>query len=633
MNALPSRLIRLLFLVIGLGHFSAPLAAQTAPATALEQMVATATNHMEQQQWSEAQQQWRDIITHFGGAAASHIGPRFGAVWYQLGRCYLMQNQPKEAMEAFATCYRDYPNRGDSRDNPFQWLALQLWAETAQATAQYELALQLFYTLQRQQLKDTTLSLSAWHLNVAHCHFMLNHSSEGLENFEIALINYDAFATPPAGLAAGLRDLAAMCLRLKNEALLIDFLRKHHTLLAQIISEHPELTQELLHIAALLQPTQWWQSSLWTLSLCPSVPELDPSSPHIGIVREGEMALQLTQTLIHEQSGNRATALAIYDTLLTQQPQASQRQAWRRSARRLARDLDDTEPLRKHTFAQLQEQPAADENGQILNDWLQHLFAHGLYRECLSQDEQWHSVAALHDTQAAIRLRLRVLSHLLTGNLELAHTLLQQPIAQSAWPIDGEREWLEILLSPHQTGVADPLQQLCHKIPTWLQQHAAQLSPLQHAAVLQILCWAYLRLEEPLEARQQLQQLLSLPANELHAPAQSLLQWLQCAAGGPPAAEPFRPQSLTGDHLYLAVIQACTLPLQLSEHDLQLGTLRLQFLRELVQQQQTDALQQLANHMLQQNDLSPEERQAAEKALQTSPAPPPNSPANPPANP
>lgn len=607
-----------------------PLRGEIAPATALEQMVATATQQMEQNQWLEAQQQWREIITHFGDAASSHIGPRFGAVWYQLGRCHLMLHQPKEAMEAFATCFRDYPNRDGDSSNPFQWLALQLWAETAQATEQHELALQLYNSLQRQQLKDTSLSLSAWHLNVAHCHFMLNHSSEGLENFEIALINRDGFATPPAGIASGLRDLASMCLRLKNENLLIDFLRKHHALLAQIMAENPGLTHELLRIATLLQPAQWWQSSLWTLSLCPPPQSLAATSPDIAVVRQGELTLHLTQALVHEQLGNRAIALTLYDSLLAQHADVPQRSTWRLSALRLARELDDSESLKTHTLAQFQQAPQAGENGQILNDWLQHLFSHGQYQECLKQADQWRGVAASHEAQAAIRLRLRLLCHLLTGELAQAASLLRDPIAQSSWPIDGEREWLEIMLSPHVAGGSGSLAEFGVQSVQWAEKHAAQCSPLQLAAVLQLRCWIHLRLQQPLQASAVLQQLVALPANELQAPARDLLQWLQFASGELSQAQPFQHQSIPSDHLYLTIIAACVMPFQDSLQanpqavgpTLTLSSLRLQMLYEHEQRGDRLSMQKVAGLMLQQSDLTPEERQAAEKALKAEPSTP-----------
>lgn len=199
----------------------------------LEQLVYKIQLAMNAENWAGAITHCDAAITRFGKDDPMRAyGPQFGAIHYRRGLCELQLGNWDEAMRSFEICYRDFPNKPGTSDNPFEKLALLKWAEAAMGAKRWELAIAQFrkFLKERDPARDT-YSHGAFYVGLAVCFYQLGRIPEGNENLEIALRNRERFGTPESPLAAGFQTLVTTAIARKDEQALLDFIGKNRAAL------------------------------------------------------------------------------------------------------------------------------------------------------------------------------------------------------------------------------------------------------------------------------------------------------------------------------------------------------------------------------------------------------------------
>lgn len=179
--------------------------------------------------WNEALGYLRQATKTFDGRAMNLFGPRFGWFWYHKGFCELKLNKYEEAIKSFEACYKKYPNNQDgSNVNTYHKRALLKWGEAAQGMEQWGLAIKQYkkFLAERDPEKDN-FPKGAFYINMAVCHFKSDKIASGTENLQIAIKNKETFPTPPAGIMAGFQAFCEAAIAKKDEASMLDFLKKH----------------------------------------------------------------------------------------------------------------------------------------------------------------------------------------------------------------------------------------------------------------------------------------------------------------------------------------------------------------------------------------------------------------------
>ncbi len=198
----------------------------------ISQMVTESEQLMSERRWEEALQILNEAAAAQGGDPEIHMivfGPRFGLIHYRRGLCYIRLGQWDEAIEAFETCYRDFPNDPNRPQsvNRMRVLALLRWAEAAMGLNDWEQALDQFRKFEQEKGSNDRFNRGRFHTDVATCHYNLGNIADGNENLEIAINNKVEFDTPETAIIIAFQTLVKAAIKEGNEQVLVDFINKN----------------------------------------------------------------------------------------------------------------------------------------------------------------------------------------------------------------------------------------------------------------------------------------------------------------------------------------------------------------------------------------------------------------------
>lgn len=178
--------------------------------------------------WNEALGLLSQATKTFDGRAMQLYGPKFGWFWYHKGFCELKLNKYEDAMASFKHCYEKYPNKDGAFENNYHKKSLLKWGEAAQGMEEYDVAIKQYkkFIAERDPERDN-FEKGAFYINMAVCHFKTEKLAGGVENLQIAIKNKNTFPTPPSGIMAGFQAFCEAAIAKKDEATLLDFLKKH----------------------------------------------------------------------------------------------------------------------------------------------------------------------------------------------------------------------------------------------------------------------------------------------------------------------------------------------------------------------------------------------------------------------
>jgi tetratricopeptide (TPR) repeat protein len=301
--------------------------------------------------WNEALNLLRQATDTFDGRAMQLFGPKFGWFWYHRGFCELKLNKFEEAASSFKNCYEKYPNKqGAENVNTYHKKALLKWGEAAQGMENYDEAIKQYkkFLAERDPERDN-FPKGAFYINMAVCHFKVGKLAGGTENLQIAIKNKATFPTPPAGIMAGFQAFCEASIAKKDEAAMLDFLKKHRADVTFLPWEAQPYSPVFMSLAATAMGANLTQVAFELYALVPSSVEAEdsiqaamaglgdfPRSVPDGATiynkpalekqlemsrargKEGKLpevtALAAT-AFIHEQNGNIRAAYGAYDML------------------------------------------------------------------------------------------------------------------------------------------------------------------------------------------------------------------------------------------------------------------------------------------------------------------------------
>ncbi len=269
----------------------------------LEVLVEKSQLAMKENQWEQALGYHTQALTRFGTNEALRIyGAQFGAIHYRRGLCEMKLKRWQDALRSFEICYRDFPNEGTERGNPFQKMALLKWGEAAMGAGEWEMAISRFakFTGERDKVRDP-FPQGAFYINLAVCHYRLGRIPAGNENLEIAIHNKGNFPTSDPGILAGFQALGEAAIARGDEQALLDFIQKNRGGLVFDPVEMMRYSGVFLKLAGDAFAAGMQRAAIAVYQFLPSV-EPGPQE----IVRLAAIAL------IHEQNGNVRGAFAAY---------------------------------------------------------------------------------------------------------------------------------------------------------------------------------------------------------------------------------------------------------------------------------------------------------------------------------
>ena len=280
----------------------------------LEILVEKSRVAMMENRWEQALDYNSQAVTRYGKSEPFQTyGAQFGAVYYRKGVCEMKLKRWQDALRSFEICYRDFPNHGTVRSNPFQKLALLKWGEAAMGAGQWELAVSRFakFTDERDKLRDA-FPQGAFYINMAFCQYRLGRLPAGNENLEIAIRNKHNFPTPESGIVAGFQALVEAAIASHDEQALLDFIGKNR---GELILEPVEMKRYSGVFLKLAGDALAAGMQRAALAIYQFVPAVDAGPLEI---------IKLAATaLIHEKNGNIRGALAVYQQLILYFPEAA----------------------------------------------------------------------------------------------------------------------------------------------------------------------------------------------------------------------------------------------------------------------------------------------------------------------
>ena len=229
--------------------------------------------------WNEALNLLRQATDTFDGRAMSLFGPKFGWFWYHRGFCELKLKKFEEATKSFKHCYEKYPNKqGSENINTYHKKSLLKWGESAQGKEDYEVAIKQYkkFLAERDPERDK-FPKGAFYINMAVCHFKSGKLAGGTENLQIAIKNKDTFPTPPAGIMAGFQAFCETSIAKKDEAAMLDFLKKHRADVTFLPWEAQPYSPVFMTLAASAMGANLKQVAFELYALVPSSVEAEDS--------------------------------------------------------------------------------------------------------------------------------------------------------------------------------------------------------------------------------------------------------------------------------------------------------------------------------------------------------------------
>lgn len=229
--------------------------------------------------WNEALTLLRQATKTFDGRAMQLFGPKFGWFWYHQGFCELKLNKYEEAAKSFQTCYDKYPNKqGAENINTYHKKSLLKWGEAAQGTEDYDTAIKQYkkFLAEHDRTRDT-FPKGAFYINMAVCHFKSGKIAGGTENLQIAIKNKNTFPTPPAGIMAGFQAFCEASIAKKDEAAMLDFLKKHRSDITFLPWESQPYSPVFMNLAGKAMKTDLKRVAFELYGLVPSSVEAEDS--------------------------------------------------------------------------------------------------------------------------------------------------------------------------------------------------------------------------------------------------------------------------------------------------------------------------------------------------------------------
>ncbi|MEM1444076.1 MAG: hypothetical protein AAGF67_17145, partial [Verrucomicrobiota bacterium] len=164
------------------------------------------------QNWEEALKLTNGVIAARGDGAMERYGPVFGHFYFLNGLALLGNDQAKESIPAFKTCYETYSNeiltKGTADEkkgllpNLFRNAALVQWANAEMATEQYVVAKDLYEKVLVEGKNDAKVNLIHVGVNLGRCYLKAGDLDKGYEFMSRPLGNQN--------LSDGLRETIYM---------------------------------------------------------------------------------------------------------------------------------------------------------------------------------------------------------------------------------------------------------------------------------------------------------------------------------------------------------------------------------------------------------------------------------------
>lgn len=311
---------------------------------------------MEGNRWQQALDATSQAVNRYGrNDPFRTYGAQFGAVYYRKGLCEMKLKRWQDALRSFEICYRDFPNEGAARNNPFQKMALLKWGEAAMGAGHWELAVSRFakFTDERDKTRDK-FPQGAFYINCAVCQYQLGRLPAGNENLEIAIRNKANFPTPESGIVAAFQALVAASITKHDEQALLDFIGKNRGELVIDPVEMKSYSGVLLKLAGDALAAGMQRAAI---ALYQFVPSTEAGPPEI--VKLAAIAL------IHEKNGNVRGAFAAYQQLELYFPEAADREAYLYHLVRTATLVGEADPARLYAGRLLRDFPQSTRLAEI----------------------------------------------------------------------------------------------------------------------------------------------------------------------------------------------------------------------------------------------------------------------------
>lgn len=349
----PRRSIRPASFLLAVGLAVVPAWAQDGGLTGLVEKTAAA---MKAENWQQALDASSQAVARYGkGDPFRTYGAQFGAVYYRKGLCEMKLKRWPDALRSFEICYRDFPNAGAVRNNPFQKMALLKWGEAAMGAGNWELAVSRFakFTDERDKVRDK-FPQGSFYINCAVCQYKLGRLPAGNENLEIAIHNKENFPTPKSGIIAGFQALVEAAIAKADEQALLDFIGKNRGELILDPVEMKNYTGVFLKLAGDALAAGMQRAAIAVYQFVPST---DDGAAEI--VRLAAIAL------IHEKNGNVRGAFAAYQQINLNFPEAANREEYLYQLIRTATLVNEADLARLYAGRLLRDFPQSTHLAEI----------------------------------------------------------------------------------------------------------------------------------------------------------------------------------------------------------------------------------------------------------------------------
>ncbi|MGE9267655.1 MAG: tetratricopeptide repeat protein [Verrucomicrobiales bacterium] len=305
--------------------------------------------------WEEAEALLQAAVKAYDAQAPTIFGPKFGWFWYHLGFCQLKLQKYPEAMKSFQTCYDKYPNNvgaeagagKNQSTNFYHKMALLKWGDAAKGAGQWEQVIELYKKfLQERDPGRDKYQPGVLYINLCIAHFKLGNLEEGIKHLETAITNKLRFPTPNRGIMSGFHALVEAAVKAKNEAALLDFLRKNRAHIKLDPYEAYDFVPLFMKLAQDAKNAEMLRSTFELYALVPGTVEsisdikarlqalagyprqltdgthvLDPDAlqaaladleKRLSLGNVNEIYSYLNTAVLHEQAGNTRGAYACY---------------------------------------------------------------------------------------------------------------------------------------------------------------------------------------------------------------------------------------------------------------------------------------------------------------------------------
>lgn len=455
-----------LLIFLTLAFSCSPLSAQEED---LGGLVDKALKAMNERNWEEAYKLNDEAVKRFGSnpqVANTTYGPQFGVILYRRGACEMMIKKYEDAMKSFESCYKDYPNDGDTEGggNLFNKMALLKWGDAAFSAKNYQLAIDQWNKFLKERDKDRDkYQRGTFHVNMAIAHYELAKIPEGNEHLEIAINNRNTFPTSDTAIVSGFQTLVGAALKARDAKALDDFLTKNKGAIIAppfIMQRYSKLFMKLAGdaIAAEMNATAF---SLYQLvpSTDVAIDDLSERVAAMGALNsipDGSLKLDKSQleaelkelqaeqksdksmemiklaatAYLHEKNGNARASNAAYLQLENYYPKAEKREENLFHLVRTSSVLGGIEDVQKYGGRFLQDYPNSKHAPDVRKILLSSLFSDGEYGNCITIASDLIDSGAVKEGSPEHDLALFILggSYYYTGEYEKAAPLLEDHV-------------------------------------------------------------------------------------------------------------------------------------------------------------------------------------------------------------